>query len=486
MKGRFLPVLGVSAMLLATATFIAPTPVFAAPAPESFSGLAEKVSGAVVNISSEHKARRGQRSGREMPFAVPRGSPFEDLFRDFRERFGDRPGRGERTPRFASQGSGFIIDKAGYIVTNHHVVEGADSVRVTMTDGTQLTAKVIGSDRQTDVALIKVEATKDLPVVAFGDSDQLKVGDWVMAVGTPFGLGGTVTAGIVSARGRDIASGPYVDYLQIDAAVNQGNSGGPTFGMDGRVVGINTAIYSPNGGNVGIAFAIPANVARPVVDQLRASGQVARGWLGVQIQPVTVEIASAIGLSKPTGALVSEVMPDSPAAKAKLAAGDVIIRFDGKTVAEMRDLPRLVAAVPAGKTAQVEVWRDKKAMTLGVEIAKLQSQDVAARSRDDADLKSDTLGAALAEITPAMRQRYGIADEIGGVLIVDLDDDGVAAENGLRPGDVIREVGSVKVSTPAQVSDQIEKAKASPQRSVLVLVNRNGRNIFLGLDLKTA
>ncbi len=456
----------------------------AAEAPASFADLAAKVTPAVVNISSKHRLPEAGDDNGHTPFAVPEGSPFEEFFKHFNER--QRPNNGAES---MALGSGFIIDSAGYVVTNNHVVDDASEVNVTLTTGTTYPAKVIGTDKKTDLALLKVESPAPLPAVSFGDSDAIRVGDWVMAVGNPFGLGGTVTSGIVSARGRDLNSSPFDDFLQIDASINQGNSGGPTFSMAGEVIGINTAIFSPNGGSVGIGFAIPSNLAKTIIATLRENGSIERGWLGVQIQGVTPEIASAVGLDKPAGAIVSDVMPDSPAAKAGLQRGDVILTFNGKAVDRLRDLPRLVAAAPIGGKAEVTLWRDHARQTVTVDVAKLAEDQVAANDNQPeapaaaaADLV-ETLGLTLASLTPDLRRQFGIAETINGVVITSVADDGPAAKRGLQPGDVIEQVGSAPVATPQQVASLAKAARAENRDAVLLLVNRQGDEIFVAVEV---
>jgi serine protease Do len=442
----------------------------------------------VVNVSTTREMAGQPEQG--LPFNFPPGSPFEEFFRQFQDRMGRGDGPMPQQHEARALGSGFVIDPAGYIVTNNHVIEGADEIQVTFTDGTQLPAKLIGTDKQTDLALLKVESTKPLTAVEFGDSDQLRVGDWVIAVGNPFGLGGTVSAGIISARGRDIHAGPFDDFLQIDAAINPGNSGGPTFGLDGKVMGVNTAIASPNGGSVGIGFAIPANLAKPIIAQLRETGSVERGWLGVQIQDVTPDLAEALGLEHPKGALVSRVMPDGPAAAAGLEQGDVILTFDGKPVEEMRDLPRLVAAVAAGKTVEIEIWRDHATRTIAADIAKQQTDQVAAAEEQDAPAQPDSpgialpaLGATLAPVSPELKDRFELPADASGVVIVGLDSDGPAAEQGLQPGDLIEKVSQQDVSTPADVERLAAAAQAANQSALLLLVNRQGDSQFIALKL---
>ena len=328
MRKRLLAVTALSGALLLTPLAVPLAQAY--PAPDSFADLAAKVTPAVVNISSTHKETEGD-SEDQMPFDFPKGSPFEQLFKPFMEQQRQQ----HHNAKITSLGSGFIIDPSGYIVTNNHVIDEATDIEVTTTDGTEYPAKLIGTDTKTDLALLKITAKKPLPFVNFGDSDKERVGDWIMAVGNPFGLGGSVSAGIVSARGRDINAGPFDDFLQLDAAINQGNSGGPTFSTDGDVIGINTAIASPNGGSVGIGFAIPSNLANPVIEALREHGSVERGWLGVEIQKVTPDLAKAMGLPQPEGALVSGVQDGSPATKL-LKTGVVIVGYNGQTVDEMR------------------------------------------------------------------------------------------------------------------------------------------------------
>ncbi|HUL07640.1 MAG TPA: DegQ family serine endoprotease [Candidatus Acidoferrum sp.] len=464
-----------------------PGPAGAAEAPASFADLAAKVTPAVVNISSKHHLAQAGDDNGHTPFVVPKGSPFEDFFKHFNER--QRPNNGAES---MALGSGFIIDPAGYVVTNNHVVDDATEVSVTLTTGKSYPAKVVGTDKKTDLALLKIDAPTPLPAVSFGDSDAVRIGDWVMAVGNPFGLGGTVTSGIVSARGRDLNSGPFDDFLQIDASINQGNSGGPTFAMNGEVIGINTAIFSPNGGSVGIGFAIPSNLAKPIIATLREKGTIERGWLGVQIQGVTPDIAAALGLDKPEGAIVSAVVPDSPAAKAGLQRGDVILAFDGKPVDRLHDLPRLVAAAAIGGKADVTLWRDHAKQTVTVQVAKLTDEAVAANDTGNGNDNSPsapesdtvaTLGLSLASLTPDLRQQFGIPDTVDGVVVTSVADNGPAAKRGLQPGDVIEQVGSDPVATPEQVAKLAKAAQAEKRNAVLLLVNRRGDELFVAVDV---
>jgi len=479
--------LGVAAVMSGALLLTFPGPAGAAEAPASFADLAAKVTPAVVNISSKHRLAQAGDDNGHTPFVVPKGSPFEDFFKHFNER--QRPNNGAEQ---MALGSGFIIDPAGYVVTNNHVVDDATEVSVTLTTGKSYPAKVIGTDKKTDLALLKIDAPTALPAVSFGDSDAIRIGDWVMAVGNPFGLGGSVTSGIVSARGRDLNSGPFDDFLQIDASINQGNSGGPTFAMNGEVIGINTAIFSPNGGSVGIGFAIPSNLAKPIIATLREKGTIERGWLGVQIQGVTPDIAAALGLDKPEGAIVSAVVPDSPAAKAGLQRGDVILAFDGKPVDRLHDLPRLVAAATIGGKADVTLWRDHAQQTVTVEVAKLADDAVAANDTGNGNDNApsapesdtvDTLGLSLASLTPDLRQQFGIPDNVDGVVVTSVADDGPAAKRGLQPGDVIEQVGSAPVATPQQVAKLAKAAQAEKRNAVLLLVNRQGDELFVAVDV---
>jgi serine protease Do len=459
-------------------------PSYAASAPDSFADLAAKVSPAVVNVSSTHVMAD---QGVQVPFAFPPGSPFEQFFKQFQDQQGTQQPRQER--KVTSLGSGFIIDPSGYIVTNNHVVDDAKDVDVTLTDGSEYSAKVIGTDSKTDLALLKVDTKKSLPYVTFGDSDKMRIGDWVMAVGNPFGLGGTVTAGIVSARGRDIHEGPYDDFLQIDAAINQGNSGGPTFSTDGSVIGINTAIFSPSGGSVGIGFAIPSNLAKPIIAELKQQGHIDRGWLGVAIQDLTPDLTKGMGLSTDKGALISSVEPGSPAAKAGLKSGDVVMRFGQHTIASPKDLSRVVADTASGSTVPVSVWREGSERTVDVTIAKLK-EDVASADQaapdSNAQTEGDTvqqLGAVLAPVTPETRERFGLADNAQGVLVADLDENSALAEQGVRPGDLIERVNNRKVTSPSDISNALNEAQADNRSVAVMLIERDGNDHFVAVQI---
>ena len=478
-------------LLVVGLAFAATNPAAARPAPQSFADLTEEVAPAVVNVSVVKKTsdllRFEGQGGQGLPF--DQDHPFREFFERFFGPQGPAQPGTQRESRGA--GSGFIIDSDGYIVTNHHVVEGADEISVTLHDGRSFEAVLVGQDDKTDLALLKVEADEALPSVAFGDSEAVRPGDWVIAVGNPFGLGGSVTAGIVSARGRDLPGGSIIDFLQIDAPINKGNSGGPTFDMDGQVIGVNTAIYSPNGGSVGIGFAIPSEVASEVIAELREKGKVDRGWLGVRIQAITPEFAEGFRLEKAEGALISSVTPDSPAAEAGLRSGDVILSWDGKAVEDLKDLPRLVAFTPVGKTVAVEIWRDGARETLQVVTGRAPGERELAATGGARPDDSDTLrlpgtGLTVATLTAERRDRFGIAEEIEGVVILRVERGSLAAREGLRRGDVIRSLASASVETAAEAKREIEEIKAEGLDVVTLLVSRDGVETFFALRLRNA
>jgi serine protease Do len=361
------------------------------------------------------------------------------------------------------------------------VVGNASEITVTLHDGTKLPAELVGIDGKTDLAVVKVEAKEPLPYARFGDSDATRVGDWVVAIGNPFGLGGSATAGIVSARGRDIQAGPYDDFFQIDAPINQGNSGGPLFNLKGEVIGINTAIYSPNGGNVGIGFAIPANLADSVIDQLRTHGKVERGYLGVVIQPVDEDIAKSLGLESETGALVASVSEGGPADRAGIEPGDVILRIDGDDIAQMKELTRKVAEMAPGTDAKVEVLRNGERRTLAVEIGESPAEPADVRAESSSPADGLGLGLRLAELTPQLRGRFGVPEDVSGALVVGVDPGGSAAKKGLRPGDVIVSVGQRPVASLADAKREIEREKSDGRGSVLLRVMRDGNATFVAV-----
>ncbi len=458
-------------------------------APSSFAPLVQRLLPAVVNIqttSAPNQARAG-RDAPEVPQAPP-GSPFEEFFREFLERNRPpgaqpgqpgRPGQQQQPQRRAqSLGSGFIIDPSGIVVTNNHVIEGADEINVVLQDNTTLRAELLGADPRTDLAVLRVTPAAPLPSVPFGDSDTAAVGDWVVAIGNPFGLGGSVTAGIVSARGRDIRQGLYDDFIQTDAAINRGNSGGPLFNLAGEVVGVNTAIYSPTGGSIGIGFSIPSNLTRNIVAQLRDGGRVRRGWLGVNIQQVTDELAESFGLGNGArGALVARAQEGGPAAAGGIRAGDVILRFNGQEVREMRNLPRIVADTAVGREVPVVLWRDGREQTVNITVAELPSdQQQAAVSPQQARPQTQQpqelagLGLRVAPITPEVRERFSLRPESRGVVITEVVPGSPGAERELRPGDVIVEVQQERVNTPQEVQERLERLRRQSRATALLLI----------------
>ncbi len=451
--------------------------------PHSVSDLAASLQGSVVNISTTQtlKASRG------IPLPkVPKGSPFEEFFEDFF----NRQQKEGRPRRVSSLGSGFVIDASGLIVTNNHVIAEADEIEVNFSDGTKLkVVEVVGRDTKADLALLRVEPEKPLKALEFGDSNAMKVGDWVMAIGNPFGLGGTVTLGIISAKKRDINAGPYDEFLQTDAAINRGNSGGPLFDMSGKVVGVNTAIISPTGGSIGIGFAIPAATATHIISQLREFGETRRGWLGVRIQTVTDEIADSLGLAKPSGALVASVTPESPAAQAGIEATDVITKFDGQDVPNMRVLPRIVARTKIGTAVKVEILRKGKTLEFEVTIGRLPDDDKPKAAKADEPKKEEKkeylLGLSISPLSEALRKKYGISEKVKGVVVTDVEATSTAAQKNIKPGDVIVEVTEEEVKTPADVSSRVDSVKKAGRKSVLLLISdAKGELRFVAVPIK--
>jgi serine protease Do len=427
------------------------------------------------------------RPGRAKDQSPPGGLPPSALD-EFLRRFFEQQGRKGVPFSSTALGSGFIVDPSGYVVTDDHVVENADKIVITLQDGGQYPARVIGRDAMTDLALVKIDTERPLPNVRWGDSDTARVGDWVLAIGNPFGLDNTVSSGIISARGRDIHAGPYDDFLQIDAAINRGNSGGPTFDLNGNVIGINTAIYSPNGGSVGIGFAIPANLARPVIEQLKANGRVARGWLGVQIQQVTPEIAESFGLPKPEGALVAGVSADGPAARAGLAQGDIILSVNGREISRMRELPLVVAQSAIGETAAVKVWRRNAEVTLRPVIGEMpesaETLETRQSEREGQRLeRPGVVGLKFAPLTQQRRQRLGVPLKVNGVVVTAIDEDSPFADVDLLPGDVIEAINQRPVTSPEDAMSRLQEAAASGRGSVLMLINRHGTDHYLATSV---
>ena len=478
----------------------------ALPATSGYADVVAKVMPAVVSVTTKghigNAMVSGQREFQGNPEEFRRffeefQGPGGEMFKRFMERFGNgqpfegMPFGGPRGEMpMAGAGTGFIFQDDGHIATNYHVVANADEITVTLADGREFPAAVVGTDQDTDLAVLKIDAGAPLPYVKFGDSDALRVGDPVIAIGNPFGLGETVTAGIVSAEHRAIGAGRYDDFLQIDAAINHGNSGGPTFNRDGQVVGINTAIHSPTGNNVGIGFAIPSNQAKAIIDQLSEHGKVERGWLGVHIQALDEDLAKNLGLDEDKGALVAEVTPDSPAASAGFKQGDVILSYQGKQIDELRDLTRAVANTKAGTDADVVVWRDGSKQTLQVQIAQMpgEEQMAALTGQQPQSEESNTpkLGLMLAQLTPEARQQFDLPGDVKGVIVTDVQPGSPAAEKGLQPGDVIVEANRKQVSDPKAVADAVREAAERGDHSVLLLVQRDGQDRFVAIGLEHA
>ncbi|MEV8466463.1 Do family serine endopeptidase [Fluviibacterium sp. DFM31] len=453
-------------------------PVEARGAPDSFADLAEQVSDAVVNITTRTTVAAA--SGENMPI-IPEGSPFEDFFRDFMDRNGQ--GDQQRQRRGSALGSGFVVSEDGYIVTNNHVIESADEIMIEFFGGAELPAEVIGTDPKTDIALLKVESDTPLPFVTFGDSEAARVGDWVMAMGNPLGQGFSVSAGIVSARGRAL-SGSYDDYIQTDAAINRGNSGGPLFNMDGQVIGVNTAILSPNGGSIGIGFAMSSSVVKNVVDQLKQFGETRRGWLGVRIQNVTEELADALGLEAAAGALVTDV-PEGPALDAGMKSGDVILSFDGADVSDTRELVRKVGNTSVGKAVRVTVFRDGKTETLMVTLGRRETAEtVPAAAIANEPIEDTVLGMDVTVLNDELRSQLGLEEDSTGLVVTEVDEDSDAFEKGLRSGDVIAEAGQEKVGSVTELQDRIADARDAGRKSLLLLVRRGGDPRFVALSVE--
>ena len=458
------------------------------PFSEVFAQLAAKLVGVVVNVSTtQANAAPTPKGGPEAQLPAP-GAPLDEFFRDF---FGEKGAPGApNSPlsRVASLGSGFVIDPSGLIVTNNHVIANAEQITVTLSDDTTLQAEVIGRDAVSDLALLKVEPKAPLPAASWGDSAKARVGDWVLAIGNPFGLGGTVTSGIISATARDIHSGPYDDFLQTDASINRGNSGGPMFNLAGEVIGINTAIFSPSGGSIGIGFAIPSAFARPIVDQLKATGKVERGWIGARIQPVSEEIAEAVGLDKGRGAMIGAIDPASPAAQAKLQPGDVILSFDGKPIDRSRQLPRLVADAAPDTVVKLSVWRDGKEQDVELKVAALNPNRPAPPPPEPEKPKPptsvDVLGLKLTKLSAELRKQFSLPETAKGVVITEVPQNSPGAAQGLRPGDLVIAVGHELVGSLEEVQQKVAASKKNGRKNVLVRVEREGNTRFIALPFE--
>lgn len=505
--------------------------------PASVADLAAGLLDAVVNISTSQKVKDDEGNG-PAP-RIPEGSPFQEFFDDFFK--GQREGRSNHNVN--SLGSGFVIDPSGYIVTNNHVIEGADDIEAIFPNGMRLKAKLVGTDTKTDLSVLKVEPKQPLKAVKFGDSSVMRIGDWVMAVGNPFGLGGTVTIGIISARGRNINAGPYDNFIQTDAAINKGNSGGPLFNMKGEVIGINTAIISPSGGSIGIGFSVPSELAENVVKQLMEFGETRRGWLGVRIQPVTDDVADSLGLDSARGALVAGVIKGGPVDNGSIKPGDVILKFDGKAVNEMRDLPRVVAESPVGKEVDVVLLRDGKEITVKATLGRLEDNDQAAEGSPDGSspddggdvivpdegenndmdqpdtgnqgqqnpddhsqqgqgqqgqgpqdqqqapgadaAKNSVLGLTLEMLSAETRKAFGIADSVDGVLVAEVAPGSAAAEKGLKAGDVIVEVAQEFMQNPGAVSAKVRSLKQEGRRNAqMMIASTNGDLRFIAVPME--
>jgi serine protease Do len=491
-----LPRAALALAALAAAVALAPAGSAAARGPENIADVAEQVIDAVVNISTSQKVDARTSGLPDLPPGSPMEEFFDEFFKNRRGGQGGQGGQGDQdrpARRVNSLGSGFIIDSSGLVVTNNHVISDADEISVILNDGAKLTAELVGKDSKSDLAVLRVRPDKPLKAVKFGDSDKLRLGEWVIAIGNPFSLGGTVTAGIVSARNRDINSGPYDNYIQTDAAINRGNSGGPLFNLSGEVIGVNTAIISPSGGSIGIGFAVPSNSALAVIDQLRQFGETRRGWLGVRIQQVTDDIAESLSIKPAHGALVAGLDDRGPAKPAGIEPGDVIVRFDGRDIKDMHDLPRIVADTPVGKEVDVAVIRKGKEEIHKVKVGRLEdSERLAAASKKDAapeekSVVQKTLGLELSSLTDDLRKKYKIRDTIKGVIITAVDPSVAAAapDKRLSSGDVIVEVQYQSVGNPTDLQTRLDQLKGQGKKvAVLLISNADGETRFVALSLQ--
>ena len=446
--------------------------------PNSFADLVEKLSPAVVNITTTAVVPDRE----QFNPMVPRGSPFEDFFRDFMEK---QPGdqQPKRQRRGTALGSGFIISSDGLLVTNNHVIENADEIKIEMLNGDTLEAKVLGTDPKTDIALLKVESKSELPFVEFGNSDKSRVGDWVLAIGNPLGQGFSVSAGIISARGRDL-QGPYDDFIQTDAAINRGNSGGPLFNTDGKVIGVNTAILSPNGGSIGIGFSMSSVVVKKVVNQLRDFGETRRGWLGVRIQNLNSEVAEALGLESTDGALVTDV-PDGPAKEAGIKSGDVIIEFDGVTINDSSSLVKVVGDSDVGKDVSVLIWRDGNKKKVTVTLGRLETvQNSNERNQRRTNKVNQYAGMSFTDLNDEIRKRFDLSEDTIGVVVIGINDDSPAAARGILAGDIIQKVDQVDIQNSDQILKLVEEAKNKNKSSILFLIKRGSNVRFIAIPVE--
>jgi serine protease Do len=489
-----------AAICIGAASAVISAPALSVPAlargPDGIADVAEKVIDAVVNISTSQTIEaKGGGEGRGTMPQLPPGSPFEEFFDDFFKNRHGGPGGpkgGDLQPhKTNSLGSGFIVDSSGIVVTNNHVIADADEISIIMNDGSKFKAELVGVDKKTDLAVLRFKPTKPLVAVKFGDSDKLRLGEWVIAIGNPFSLGGTVTAGIVSARNRDINSGPYDSYIQTDAAINRGNSGGPLFNLEGEVIGVNTLIISPSGGSIGIGFAVPSKTVAGVVDQLRQFGELRRGWLGVRIQPVTDEIAESLNIKPARGALIAGIDDKGPAKPAGIEPGDVIVTFDGKDIKEPKDLSRVVADTAVGKEVDVVIIRKGVEQNLKVTLGRLDDGDkavpAAAKAQEPAEKPATqkALGLDLANLSKDLRSRYKIKDSVKGVVITGVDGTSDAAEKRLSAGDVIVEVAQEAVNSAADVKKRVDQLKKDGKKSILLMVsNADGESRFVALSMQ--
>jgi serine protease Do len=463
-----------AAAIAAAFIFATPHVTRAQTRPDNVADVAERVQSAVVNISTSQNVSPSQ--GVPMP-QLPPGSPFEDFFEEFFKNKND--GDTKRQRKVSSLGSGFVVDPSGIVITNNHVIAEADEIIVNFTDGTKLKAELIGRDEKVDLAVLRVKPKAPLKAVNFADSDKARVGEWVIAIGNPFGLGGSVTVGVISARNRNIESSLYDDFIQTDAAINRGNSGGPLFNLQGEVIGINTAIFSQTGGSIGIGFAIPANTVAPLIKQLRETGEIQRGWIGVSIQPVDDQIAESLGLPAARGALIAAVGDNGPAMKGGMLAGDVVIRFNGQEVREMRNLPRIVAGSEIGKTVDVVVIRKGKEQTLKIQVAKLAEPEKKASRQTKAEpepqakqkqTQNRPLGLELSVLSEELRRRYKLREAIKGLVVTSVDPGSNAADQNVQAGVVLLEVSGEPVTTAAELRTRVEALKKAGKKSALLLL----------------